>query len=336
MVLNKAIYVTLALILVLNTKGSHFVILSLATIIAQIIVTIIAIRCSKDIWKFNPNEFRKIDLPKKELILYGLPFIYSALAGDIFNFIDKWSLKSMETYAEVGIYSSAANIVAICAIVQTTFNLLWAPLAMKHYEDDPTNKSFFIKANGCITIAMFFVGAVVICFKDVIVFLLGNNYREAATVIPFLLFNPIMTTISETTVYGINFKNKTWLHGIITTICAVVNVVLNACLIPSYSSEGAALATAISYMIFYILRTILSNRCYPVKYPNAKYVLISILFFGYSFLNTFYSIKCFFNFLLFIVFTGILISLYKKFLKILFETIFNEIKNRIEKIKGMN
>lgn len=331
MVLNKAIYVTLALVLVLYTEESGFVILALTTIIAQIIVTIIAIGCSKDIWKFNLNEFRKVVLSKKELILYGLPFIYSALAGDVFNFIDKWSLKSMETYAEVGIYSSAANIVAICAIVQTTFNLLWAPLAMKHYEDDPSNKSFYIKANGCITIAMFFVGAAVICFKDIIVFLLGNDYREAATVIPFLLFNPIMMTVSETTVYGINFKNKTWLHGVITTICALVNIVLNTCFIPSYSAEGAALATAISYIVFYILRTLLSNKCYPVRYPNIKYSIVSILFFGYSFLNTFYSIKWIPNFMLFIIFIGILIGLYKKFVKILFETIFNELKDKIKK-----
>lgn len=331
LIANKVIYVVLVFTLVFSTDISDFVILSSATIIAQIVVTIVSIRFAKEIWKFNLNEFQKVNLSKKELILYGLPFIYSALAGDIFNFIDKWSLKAMETYAEVGIYSSAANVVAICAIVQTTFNLLWAPLAMKHYEEDPSDKSFYIKANGCITVAMFLVGSVVICFKDIIVFLLGNNYREAATVIPFLLFNPIMTTVSETTVYGINFTNKTWLHGIITTTCAILNIILNAYFIPLYSSEGAALATAISYTAFYILRTVLSNRCYPVRYSNVKYGIISILLFGYALINTFYSVSLFANFLLLIAFVAIMTILYKQSIRILLMTILSEIKYRIVK-----
>ena len=45
-----------------------------------------------------------------------------------------------------------------------------------------------------------------IMFKDLIILLLGKDYREASMVIPFLVFMPLMYTISETTVGGIDFK----------------------------------------------------------------------------------------------------------------------------------
>ena len=44
--------------------------------------------------------------------------------------------------------------------------------------------------------------------KDLLVLLLGEDYRGASVMIPFLCLSPIMLTISDTTVIGITFSKK--------------------------------------------------------------------------------------------------------------------------------
>lgn len=329
LVVNKLIFVLVVLGLVLATNLRDFVALTLGTLVSQAVVVIVAIYWGRSVWFAKTGQEKNIYiLSKREMIVYGLPFIYSALAGDIFNYADKWAIKSIQTYSEVGIYSAAANVVSICAIVQTTFSLLWAPMAMEHYEKTPENKSFFVKANGCITLAMFIVGALVVCFKDLIVYLLGEEYRLAATVIPFLLFNPIMTTISETTVYGVNFKNKTWYHAIITTLSAVLNIILNTILVPIFSSEGAAIATAISYVVFYGLRTLLGQRCYSFKIPHFRFGVVCLAFFAYATINTFVNVGIINNVILCILFVILLMLFYGRYTVELFRIIEFELSKR--------
>ena len=333
-VTNKIIYLLIFTFLIFCTSIKDFLVLCLSTFLSQLAVTVISIVMERKKWTPLLRKPGNVNLNTRQLLLYGLPFVYSILATDIFNFADKWVIKALKTYSDVGIYSAAANIVAITSIIQSTFSLLWAPMAMKQYEKNSDDKEFYIKANGCITLAMFAVGAGVICFKDIIVLLLGGNYRFAATVVPFLLFNPIMCTISETTVYGINFKNKTWYHMIITTVAATVNVILNFILVPLYSSEGAALATAVSYTVFFIMRTLMANHCYPVNFPLFKFFTVTVLFFGYAFLNSFTEVPFIINLMLAAVFIIILILLYKRYTKILFSVFIREINNRfIRKLK---
>ena len=72
--------------------------------------------------------------------------------------------------------------------------------------------------------------------------------------VPFLIFYPILYTISETTALGIAFSRKTILTLIITVTCAIMNGIGNAILVPLYGALGAAVSTAIAYLAFFWLR----------------------------------------------------------------------------------
>lgn len=332
-VLNKIVYLLILFALLFGTSFEDLMALTAATVGAQIVITFAGIRLGKEEWKLFSRKPVGIHVETKQLVVYGLPFVYAVLAGDIFNVADKLVIKALKTYTDVGIYSAANNIVSICAVVQTTFTLLWAPLATEQYEKNPDDKIFYIQANECITFAMFLLGAIVVCFKDLIVLLLGEKYHLAVTVVPFLLFNPIMTTISETTVYGINFKEKTWYHIIITTASAVTNVILNIWFVPLYSSEGAAFATAISYTLFFVLRTTLARRCYPVDFPLIKFAIVTSLFFFYAVLNTFTNINLYENCICLLIFMTVLGVFYRKYLKLCFKIIRNEVVKHLYRKK---
>ena len=173
------------------------------------------------------------------------------------------------------------------SIIQTTFNTLWAPMAVEHYTKKKDDVSFYQKGNQIITVIMFFIGFTLILCKDVFSVLLGAKYREAAYILLFLIFNPIMYTISETTVNGLVFKKKSNMQVVVSLGACIVNLIGNTMLVPKFGCQGAAISTGLSYIVFFTLRTVLSNRYFYVDFHLKKFYFITALSIMYAFYNTF-------------------------------------------------
>lgn len=224
---------------------------------------------------------------QKELYHYAFPFIVSMGITTIFQAIDKISLNRYCSYEEVGIYSSAITLVHVFAIVQTTFAAIWSPMVVEHYEKEPEDRSFYQKGFRTMSFVMFFIGISLILCKDLFVLLLGEDYRGSAAMIPFLCLSPIMLTISETTVIGITFSKKSYLQIIVAAVACVANIVGNTLLVPIMGGIGAAISTGLSYIVFFAMRTFLSNRHFPMKWGVGKFSIITLLFLVYVWYNTF-------------------------------------------------
>ncbi len=289
-VLQKFVYVGLALFLVNMVKADYLFLLILSTISSVFISSVFAVFSTRDLWKFWDSE--KL-LNKKQIIGFGIPFIFSMGLTTLFQAIDKISLNHYCSYTEVGIYSSAMTLVHVFAIIQRTFNTLWGPMQIEHYTMYPEDKSFFQKGNQMITVIMFFIGVHLILLKDVFAFILGAEYRKAAYIFPFLIFNPIMYTISETTCAGISISKKSYLNIFVSLGACVTNILGNILLVPSLGSSGAAISTGVSYIVFFALRTIFSNKYYYVNYNMKKFIIITITTILYACYNTFFQFGIF-------------------------------------------
>jgi len=313
-ILSKILYVGLVLILLYNHKMDYFNCLVWATVLSTALCLFVSIIKQRSIWCLHKIRIPMIKMKFAELINYGWPFIISMGITQLFQALDKISLNKYCSYTDVGVYSSAMTLVNIFAIVQTSFNSLWGPMAIEHYETKREDTSFYKDANQYITIIMFFLGFSLIFVKDIFAFLLGTSYRDAAYILPFLIFNPIMYTISETTVQGIVFMKKTKMNIVIGAISCLVNYVGNSLLVPALGCKGAAISTGISYIVFGVLRTCISNHYFYIDFSLGRFAiitLVAILFAGY---NTFFKFN-YFTIILYIVSIIILIVLYKKYIK---------------------
>ena len=179
------------------------------------------------------------------------------------------------------------TLINIFNIIQTTFNTLWAPMAVEHYTKDKADRSFYQRGNQVITIIMFFIGVSLILIKDVFALLLGEKYRESAYILPFLIFNPIMYTISETTVSGLVFMKKSKLQVVVAAASCIINFIGNTILVPIYGCQGAAISTGLSYIVFFTLRTLLSNRYFYVDFKLKNFYLLTFVVCIYALFNTF-------------------------------------------------
>lgn len=292
-ILNKLFYVVIAIVSLFYLKKWYLTILVLATIISAFICLLISIFAQINIWNFFSTKDNKNNISVKELIKYSYPFIVSLGLTTLFQGIDKICLNYFCDYYEVGIYASTLSLINIFAIIQSTFNSLWGPLSVEHYTKFPNDKKFYQTVNQLMTFIMFFIGISLIFVKDIFSFLLGEKYRLAAYILPFLIFNPIMYTLSETTGCGLVFMKKSKYQVIVSLIACACNILGNIILVPMIGSKGAAISTGISYIVFFSLKTFLSNRFYYVNYKLKKFYILTFIVCVYAWYNTFYS----FNFI---------------------------------------
>lgn len=329
-VLNKTCYFIIAVICLNIVKNHELFIMVVATVVSYFICFIASVIMQAEEWDLRSINKKACSVPQKELLKYAAPFIVSMSVTQLFHAIDKISLNHYCTYVEVGIYSSTMTLVQIFAIVQTSFNTIWAPMQVEHYTKDPDDHTFYQRGNQCITFVMFFIGLSLILVKDVFAILLGTKYREAAYILPFLIFNPIMYTISETTCGGMVFKKKSKMQVVVAVGACVTNIIGNTILVPILGCKGAAISTGVSYIVFFTLRTLIANKYYYTDFKLPKLYTITALTCIYAYYNTFYKLSIW-SIVGYIVCVSVLFLLYRDTVSFGMQYVAKLIKNYIKK-----
>lgn len=315
---QKVFYLTLIIIFYLMI-GSTFDILVYSRVITLLLLSIIAIHFGRNFWKLRNIRLRKRTKHSQyDIFRYGAPFVLTIFITWLFESFDKIALRQWSTFEELGLYSGAMKLVALVMILRTTFSTFWTPVSYEKFEKDPEDREFFRYITSIVSFAMFFVAILSIAGRDLIVLLLGSEYKLSATIMTFLVLMPILYTISETTVIGINFYKKSKWHILIAMISCVANIIGNWLMVPEYGAIGASVSTAFSFIIFFTLRTQISLRYYKVNYPLFKIysmTFIIIVYALYAIFNTSFSLNIIISVipltLLFILYYKDIIYIYK-------------------------
>lgn len=273
-VINKASYLIFVGLLFVVFKDNYLTII-IATILANIMKMIWAIYSEKNDWK-RIGHINNIKTTTKDLITYGMPFIFSMAITWIFQSVDKVSLRIFSSYEEIGLYTGAMTIIALLNNFQGAFTTFWTPVAYEKYYSNPEDTSFFSNINQIVSAVMLLISIGLIATKDIVIGLLGKDYQGAQFIFPFLVLMPIMYTISETTVLGINFKKKTKYHIYIASFSAIFNIIGNLLLVPKLGAKGAAISTGLAYVVFFLSRTYYAGKFYKIKFYMGRFWVCAI------------------------------------------------------------
>ncbi|MEH7746154.1 polysaccharide biosynthesis C-terminal domain-containing protein [Neobacillus drentensis] len=93
--------------------------------------------------------------------------------------------------------------------------------------------------------------------------------------------------MSETTVSGLVFLKKSKLQVVVAVGACITNIIGNTLLVPKFGSQGAAISTGLSYIVFFTLRTVLSNKFFYVNYRLKAFYLMTAVTAIYALYNTF-------------------------------------------------
>jgi O-antigen/teichoic acid export membrane protein len=256
-VLPKIIFVCIILVYILYDLEKDFELLLLAHVISIIAVLSVLFWNTRADWV--PSIWQRIDRKKiKEMLLFGTPLVFGGLASWALMAMDKIALKNLSTLSELGIYSIAMSIASATAIMGAIFNILWAPTVYKWVAEGKNLKkvdeiSEYVQI--CILIIFVIVGSL----SWLVPLVLPSHYSSVQYILPLVIASPLLYTLSETTSIGINLKKKTSFSMFASILAALCNLIGNYMLVPLYGAVGAAISTAISMWIFFVLRTEFSS-----------------------------------------------------------------------------
>lgn len=223
-------------------------------------------------------------LTEKELLRYGIPFVPMLLMEWLLSSMDKWSIRFLNGFSETGVYSSAMQIMTILMTLKITYVAFWAPIAMKKFEqeDESEVKPFFKDMFQKVQFLCLFAAFGLTTFRSIIVLILGENYREASKIIPFLSLMPVLSILFEMTGQGIKFKKKPIYFNYASAVAICCNLTGNLLLVPRYKGVGAAIATAVTYIVYFAIGTYFANKCYPVGYDYRHFALMLAVYTAYA------------------------------------------------------
>jgi len=289
---SKLIYIILIIIFAALLGDDFRVVMWAMTISLGLITLIVGIRylvinAGKDM--VNEYEIKPYVLDQKELVSYGLPFILVLLMEWLLSSCDKWSLRLWSDYGELGIYNCAMSIMSILLTFKATFVAFWSPVAMEKYEQGLNSDiaGFFKTAFNITRCLCGLAGVGIILFRGVIVLILGEDYRTAVKVMPFLTLMPVFSILFEITNQGIKFVKKNRYLNYASLVAIVFNIMGNYILVERWGGAGAALATAITYLAYFAVGSYFSEKCYKVGYDWKRTIVYAVLLFVYAFQTTF-------------------------------------------------
>lgn len=241
-------------------------------------------------WRYrnllNPKVFRLNRSLLKALSKFGLPIVVATSFSSLLNGMDRLALRLWSDFDQIGIFSATLKIAAILSVIQTSFTSFWIPTAYRWYsEGRPID--YFKVVSDAILLGMSLLAAGIFLFKNVIIFILSDQYSDAQYLVGFLCLQPLIYTVSETTCLGIVFTKKSYLSIWVSLIALIPAILLDILLVPSLGAAGAAIAIAVAYFFFFTARTYFSGK-YWIKLPVTKHYVVFLFLLAGAFLNLFH------------------------------------------------
>lgn len=211
-----------------------------------------------------------------QMMGYGLSMMMAGLAVASTNVIDRFVLNSMSGLQEVGLYSLGFKVSSILKVfVITSISLALTPLIFKKMKDADSHR-FYQKTMTYYGFGMMVcIMGVSLFSKEVLKIFTGSTlYWSSFTVIPILAFGMYFVALRDIATIGLRITKKTSRITLMTAIVSVLNLILNILLIPVLGAEGAALASLVSQLVYFVGVFYFSNKLYPISFEWRKVILI--------------------------------------------------------------
>lgn len=216
---------------------------------------------------------------KKHLKAVAIFFAMSC-ATTIYTHLDTVMLGFMTTDTDVGYYNAAVKIKSILVSIVTSLGVVLLPRA-SYYVEHGQMDEFYRITKKAIDFVFVIATPMMLYFtlfaKEGVYFLSGSAY--AGAIIPMQIIMPTLLFIGLTNIMGIQMlvplgREKIVLYSEIAGV--IVDVILNALLIPRMASAGAAIGTLAAEATVWMVQSIaLKNNVFE-SYKKIRYFSIII------------------------------------------------------------
>ena len=192
--------------------------------------------------------------------------------------IDIIMLGVLRSEFEVGLYSAASRLFTVAVVLATLLHGVYLPVFSESgpgMEVSPRSTAIYAQILGVFGGAMVIVGALL--SGPVIDLLFGVKFTTAETTVVILLLSAGLFYFAQA--YGTPLlawqSDRAYLK--IVAMTAILNLMLNAVLIPILGMEGAAAATLASYAVFLLVLGVVVGKAYRLNHGRLFGKIITLV-----------------------------------------------------------
>lgn len=271
-VIERVIALIFGLYILINTKNLlYFISVLLLSNTLKILYLLFIIK--------DKVDFKiRIDFKDwKKILTISFPYFLTGVFTLIYFRIDTIMLSFMQGDMITGWYTSAYKLIDVLTFVPMILIAAILPSMSKLYKQNKKIlRNLFERTFRYLLIIIIPIAiATTILAGRFIDFIYGKSFIGGEISLKILIWAEVFLFVNYLMGHLLNSIDKQRYFTTITGICALLNVILNFILIPTYSYVGAAIATVLTEALnFYLLRKYVTNYLISVK---IKFYFIKIL-----------------------------------------------------------
>ncbi|MBC72593.1 oligosaccharide flippase family protein [Muricauda ruestringensis] len=222
----------------------------------------------------------------KQMMKYAGPILVAGIAFTINEVLDKILLTELLpsdiAESEVGKYGACYKLALFMTLFGTAFRMGVEPFFFSHAKSEKPQKTYAQITNYFVILGSIILLGVIV-FIDVLGKLLLNNpvYWEALDVVPIILLASFCLGIYHNLSVWYKVTDRTKFGAYISSVGAIITLVINITLIPKMGYMASALATLAAYASMMLLSYHYGKKYYPIPYNMRKivfYMSVSLVF----------------------------------------------------------
>ena len=220
----------------------------------------------------------------KQMLAYSLPLMVAALPGVINDFLDRILFRFFDTNADawrssLGLYQAAVKLAVIMNLFIQMFRYAAEPFFFRRAREKDSRKLYAsVQEYFTAFCGLVFLG--VILYIDIIALILGPQFRSAVGIVPVMLLSYMILGMLFNVSMWYKLSGKTDMAIWITLSGLVVTALVIVVFMPRYSYWAAAFGHLASYIVMFVISSVLGARHYPIPYRWGRLMGIMLLMGG--------------------------------------------------------
>lgn len=225
----------------------------------------------------------------KAMLRYAWPILVIGLAGMVNEMLDKILLKYLlkpeeQPMVQLGIYGANYKLGVLMTLFIQMFRFAAEPFFFAEAEKKDAPHLFARVMNYFVIVGLL-IFLVVMLYMDIFKILIGERYREGLYIVPIVLMANLVNGVYYNLAIWYKLTDRTLSGAYIALGGAVITIVLNVLLIPSFGYHGAAWTRLLTYVLMMLVSFYWGQKVYKIPYNVGRllvYAAVALLLFFVS------------------------------------------------------
>jgi len=203
----------------------------------------------------------------KQILSRSYPYIFSSLMVTLFQNTDHVMLKMISGDAENGFYSAAITSATVCSFVYAAIIDSLRPVILESKKAESSDYGRNISSLYCIIVYLALAQGIAFALlaKPIVLILYGSEYMRTVPVLQMLVWYVAFSQMGRIRNIWILSEGKQKILWKINLAGALLNILINAILIPYWGAFGAAFASLVTqiftnFVLGFFVKTLRENN----------------------------------------------------------------------------